>query len=187
MLTAAELGAFVRANLTRHAFRYEGQPAYAVAADGGEFGRYLAGEAEPDDAVWGPWADRLRGERARGITRSRVHALIRPLTPYLRYECEWGYRVNVDEGEDVRVLDLTGWATRPQLPARDFWLIDDQHVIDMHYAEDYTFTGAVILGPDALPRYQAARDRLFATAEPFGPWWAAHSEEHRANWMRGAA
>lgn len=187
MLSIAELGAYVDAHLTRSAFRLELLDAYEAASDGSQFARYVAGEAPPGPEVFGSWLDRLRRERAEGITRQRVHVVTRPLSPYLRYECEWGYTVSGGAGEDIRILDLTDRPHPGGIPARDFWLIDDVHVLDMHYDPSGQFAGAVIVPQERVPAYRAARDALVAAAEPFGPWWARHSEEHRQYWRHSAA
>jgi hypothetical protein len=102
------------------------------------------------------------------------------LTDYLRYEAEWGYLPNSEAGEDIRILDL---AERPRpdgLADHDFWLIDDQLVIRMHYDDRGRFAGAEVLGADMLPRYRAARDAAVQAAEPFASYWARHPEYHRA-------
>jgi hypothetical protein len=182
MLDAAQLGELIKSRFTRDAFRLETLDAYYVASDGGDVARYLRGEREPDPARKEPWLARLRTERAEGKQRQRVHVVQGPLSGYLRYECEWGYVPNVAAGEDVRILDLS---ERP-LPAgltidHDFWLIDGQHVIRMHYADDGRFLGAELLAAGELPRYRAARDAALAAAEPFTDYWGRHPEYHRAN------
>lgn len=187
MLSIAELGEFVDTHLTRHAFRLELLDAYEVASDGGQFGRYIAGQPAPGPDVFGPWLERLRAELAAGVTRQRVHVVTRPLSPYLRYECEWGYTATAGAGEDIRILDLTGHALPAWIPPRDFWLIDDQYVVEMHYDQAAQFGGAVVLDQTHVPAHRAARDQLVAAAEPFGPWWAALPEEHRQCWRHSAA
>lgn len=187
MLSIAELGEFIDTHLAHHAFRLELLDAYEVASDGGQFGRYVAGEPAPGPDVFGPWLDRLREERAAGITRQRVHVVTRPLSPYVRYECEWGYTATGGAGEDIRILDLTARARPAWIPSRDFWLIDDEHVVEMHYDHAAQFSGAVVLNEEHAPAYRAARDQLVVAAEPFGTWWAAHPEEHRQYWRHSAA
>jgi hypothetical protein len=182
MLDAAQLGELIKSRFTREAFRLETLDAYYVASDGGDVARYLRGEREPDPARKEPWLARLRAERAAGKRRQRVHVVRGPLSGYLRYECEWGYVPNVAAGEEVRILDLS---ERPR-PAgltidHDFWLLDNEHVIRMHYTEDGQFTGAEMLGVRELPRYRAAREAALAAADPFTDYWQRHPEYHRAN------
>jgi hypothetical protein len=62
-----------------------------------------------------------------------------------------------------------------------FWLIDDRHVIRMHYDDDGWYLGAEPVDDAELPRYRRARDVAVAAAEPFAAWWSRHPEEWRAN------
>jgi hypothetical protein len=181
-LDAAQLGELIRSRFTRRAFRLETRAAYEVGSDGGDVARYLRGEREPDPERKGAWLTRLRAEQAAGKLRQRVHVLRSPLSGYLRYECEWGYVPNVAAGEDVRILDL---AERP-LPAgldidHDFWLLDDQLVVRMHYDEGGRFLGAEVLVAAELPRYRLGRDAALEAAEPFSSYWGRHPEYHRVN------
>lgn len=76
-----------------------------VESDGGDFQRLLAGEPVPSAERKHLCLDRLRREAAAGILNHRVHVLRRPLTDYLRYECEWGYLPN-SAYEEIEILDL---------------------------------------------------------------------------------
>jgi hypothetical protein len=177
VLTAAQLGEYIDARLTHSAFRLELLNQYDVDADGGDFQRFLHGDPAPTRERKQPWLDRLRREAQAGIHNHRVHVLRTPLTDYLRYECEWGYLPNAEAGEDIRILDLTDQARPPGLVDHDFWLVDDQHAIRMHYTADGQFLGATP-ADDPIP-YQRARDAAVAASEPFTDWWARHSEEWR--------
>jgi hypothetical protein len=183
MLTVQELTDLITTGFTRRVFRLELLDSYDVGTDGGDVARYLAGEDSPDPERKGPWLTHLRTERAAGRLRQRVHVLRSPLTGYLRYECEWGYAPNSEAGEDIGILDLTEQPLPQALDGidHDFWLIDDQQVIVVHYDQDGRFTGAEHLDPVALPRYQAARDAAIAAAEPFTRFWARHPEYHQVN------
>jgi Family of unknown function (DUF6879) len=91
-----------------------------------------------------------------------VHAIVGPLTPYLRYEIEWGYAVTAEAGDDVRILHRRSWADTPfgsQPP--DFWAFDldtpDPIVAVMRYADDGRWLGLDLLN-DGLTRYRQLRD-----------------------------
>lgn len=181
MIDLAELNRIIN-EYTGTVFRLETLDRYTSGSDGGDVARYLAGEAAPDPARKEPWLKRLRDERAQGRLRQRVHVVRGPLGPYLRYECEWGYASNEEAGEDIGILDLAEQARPAVLDIdQDFWLIDDEIVVLMHYDQDGRFVGAEVLPPAALPRYQAARDAALAAAEPFSSYWARHPQYHQAN------
>lgn len=182
MLDTAQLGELINSRFTRDAFRLETLDAYYVASDGGDVARYLRGEQEPDPARKEPWLALLRTERAEGKRRRRVHVVQGPLSGYLRYECEWGYAPNVAAGEDIRILDLSERPRPADLTVdHDFWLLDSETVVQMHYAGDGRFVGAEVLAASALPRHLTARDAALAAAEPFTDYWQRHPEYHRAN------
>ncbi|MGH3650244.1 MAG: DUF6879 family protein [Acidimicrobiia bacterium] len=175
--------AYFDAHFTRTAFRLEVMDYYDVESDGDEYRRYLAGE-EPDHDFKEPWLRVLRTEHAAGKLRHRVRVLTRPLNDYLRYECEWGYAPNSEAGEDIRVLDLSEQPRPAELIDEEFWLLDDNQVLQMRYDDTGKFVGAELADDPA--RYRAARDAAIRAAEPFGAWWARHPEEHRRSWLTTA-
>ena len=189
MWNAAELGAWRRAGFTDHPepvgrtlFRLEQLDEYGVASDGSDYKRHRDGEPEPDPARKQPWLDTLQREGERGLYRSRVHVLDRPLHPYLRYECEWSYVPNSAAGEDVYILDRTESPLRAAEQAAldavgDFWLLNGTEAVRMHYDAHGAFVGAqpVCDVRDYLRAAQLAMNK----AVPFGVWWARHPEEHR--------
>lgn len=76
---------------SRDLFRWETLPAYEVASDGTDYGRYLDGADAPTPERKQPWLDTLRAEAECGRTRRRVRIIHDPITDYERYSCEWGY------------------------------------------------------------------------------------------------
>jgi hypothetical protein len=174
------LDEFFAAHFHRTAFRLEVRDRYAVASDGGDFARYLAGEELPDAARKNAWLDELRADTAAGKRWQWLHVVRGPLSDYLRYAFEWGYGLNIHAGADVRVLDL---AERPRpggVPDEDFWLLDDEAVLIMHYDDQGRFLGAEPADQAKLSRYCNAREAAWDAAEPFADYWARHLEYHRA-------
>jgi hypothetical protein len=192
-MNPAELNAWMDEHFTRSAFRLETLQTYEVASDGSDYRRYLDGERTWTPERKQPWLDHLASERAHGLHRQRVRIVTRPVTPYTRYECEWGYQPNVAAGEDVRVLDLGDH----DLPAGladsdwwrfDWWLVEDdrggRRVLGMAYEPDGQFRDAwfadeTSFGPRSAAGFVAVRDQLWAAAEPFNSWWNRHGELHR--------
>ncbi|GAA0916411.1 hypothetical protein GCM10009560_11570 [Nonomuraea longicatena] len=66
-----------------------------------------------------------------------------------------------------------------QLVDHDWWLLDDSHVLRMHYDMEGRFLGAEPLDSSASAHVES-REALMSVAVPFEPWWAAHPEYHRA-------
>jgi hypothetical protein len=180
LLDESGMDSWIEQHFTRTAFRLEVLPQYMVDSDQGNVAAYLAGAPGPSWAHGGPWFDQLRQERAEGKRRYRVRILTPPLSDYLRYECEWGYAYTTVAGDEVNILDT---AESP-LPAvdlvdHDWWLIDDQHVLRMHYDADGRFTAAEPLPAAAAANYRACREAVMKASVPFQAWWDTHPEYRR--------
>jgi hypothetical protein len=186
MMTPEQLNAWMVKHFTRSAFRLETLQTYEVATDGSDFRRYLDGEPTWTPKRKQPWLDHLAAERARGLHRHRVRIVTHPVTPYTRYECEWGYVPNAEAGEDIRVLDV-GERDRPDvgvLGNGDWWLVVDrhgvEHVVGMKYATATgEFVGAVEVPRTGVHAFSRARNVLWDAAEPFAGWWERHPELRR--------
>jgi len=150
-------------SMERDAFRLETLPVYRVSQEEEAIARFLAGEPMPPEDT-AEWAQRLQRYAATGRSVSRVHVLTRPLTDYLRFEFQY-YASNVAAGEDVRILDLTK-RENPGLPDQDYWILDDSHVVLMHYERDGTQINRELYSGDPEPYRQWKRLAL-AESVPF--------------------
>ncbi len=112
-----------------------------------------------------------------------MHVFASPLSPYLRYECEWGYVYTSQAGEEIYILDTAETARPGGLLDEEFWLYDDRWVVVMHYDNQGRFTDAVALPESETPRYRRQRDLALAAAVPFSSWWEAHPENRRKEWL----
>jgi len=180
MLSERELDEFFAAHFHHTAFRVEVRDRYEVPSDGGDLARYLAGEDVPDAARKNAWLDELRADTAAGKRWQWVHVVYSPLSDYLRYAFEWGYAINIHAGADVRVLDLAEHPRPAGVPEEDFWLLDGDAALIMHYDDAGRFLGADAVPAAELPRYRHARDTAWEAAEPFADYWARHPGYHRA-------
>lgn len=160
-------------------FRMETLTQYLVESDGDDYQRWLDGEPEPTWERLNSWLDVLRAERAEGKISTRVRILSRELTDYERYSCGFGYRFTAEAGEDIRVLRRGEHAIPDGLIERDFWIVDDDQVVDMHYDRDGRFEGAEALDASELARHILTRESAWSAAEPFATWWSRHPELHR--------
>ena len=175
------LGAFIEANYYRpgdSVFRMECLPEYAVESDGDDYHRWLAGEAEPTWFRKQPWLDELAAARNNDMTHRRVRRFGPTLTDYELYACEWGYALNAEAGEDIRVL-RDGEHDVPDLLESEYWVINDGTVVPVLYDGHGRFVGAGVLPSDRAAEFRHDRDAAWAAAEPFAQWWARHPELHR--------
>jgi hypothetical protein len=179
VLDERQLGEYIDSRFTTTLFRLEVLDRYDVGTDGGDLARYLAGEPGPDMRRKGPWMDTIRAEVARGLHTYRVHVVRGPLTGYLKFEFEWGYKFNAAAGEHIRILDLTAQPRPPALVDEDFWLIGDSDAVLMRYDPAGRFLGAEVAAARDVPKYQAAKAAAWEAAVPFDTWWDAHPQYHR--------
>lgn len=180
LLTADQLGEFLGSRHRHDLFRVETLDHYAVDSDAGEFAQYLRGEPGPDLDGKAGWLDGLRADRDAGRVWRYVHVLRTPLTPYLRYELDWCYGPNADAGMDIRILDLAETALPSALLRMgDFFVVDGDTVVRMHYDRSNDFTGGEIVN-DNPAVYVAMSALLWEVSEPFASWWARHPDERHA-------
>jgi hypothetical protein len=182
MLTEAELDTLWD-GLEREAFRLETLDRYAVPHEAETVRRYLTGASHEETEFARAWADYVGETTAKGVTYHRVHVVRSPLSEYLRYECEWGYTRYTQRGEHAYILDTAEVARPPEVPDYDFWLLDDAHVIRMHYDAEGGYRGAELLPPAAVTAHRRARDAALAAGVPFEAYWQAHPQYWRENWL----
>jgi hypothetical protein len=149
------------------AFRLETLDHYAMEYEEEAVQRFLAGEPRDTSYIDG-WLQRVRATVGGGRRMQRVHVVSEPLSDY---------RLNVEAGEDVRILPRQATAGL-DLPDHDFWLFDGQQVVCMRYDGDGAFLGAEqIDDPGAAARYGAWRDAALGAAIPYDRYVAEHREE----------
>lgn len=175
VLTLGELLEFITERHTSDVFRLEVLPYYNAASDEDDYRRYLRGEAAPAATVKAPWLDRIRLDTAAGRIWRRVHAVTEPLTDYLKYEAEWGYRYSAAAGEQIRIAPLTSALTK----VGDFFVIEGERVVRSRYDASGRFQHAELLQSDAAAPYVAIAALLWEQAEDFTTWWAARPQYHR--------
>jgi hypothetical protein len=151
------------------AFRLELHQVYTMPDEADELQRFRAGEKPPTEYHYG-WLDTVAAAIRAGKTMSRVRVVREPLSDYTRYEFEWGFVYNVEAGEDIRVLDMTGQAS-PVLPDHDFWMFDETTVVRMLYRDDGTLAGRELVDSPDLDVYRGWRDAAWQAAVPFGDYW----------------
>jgi hypothetical protein len=164
VLTRDEFGALFN-SFRESAFRLETLDVYTVPQEADEFRRFLAGE-ELAKTGEGEWVKFVKGCVSEGKMIQRVHAISLPLTPYLKYEIEWGYLYTSAAGEDIRLLD------RAKMPEelsglKDFWLFDQKTLVVVHYDSAGRFLhGERDDSPEALKAHIDFRDVLVSLATP---------------------
>jgi hypothetical protein len=148
----------------RSAFHLEVQDTYRTPDETGPLNLFL--KREPDDFAWHqPWLSLVREATRTGKSITRVRVVTVPHGDYTR----WGLSVaplNIGAGEDIRWLPrhLTQGI---DLPADDFWLIDDDRVVFTVFEPDGRFAGgAATTDPVLVERYRRIHRQAWARAVP---------------------
>jgi hypothetical protein len=143
----------------RSAFRVEAQPAYALSDERADFDRFLAGSPTPppEMAWYRPWVDQVAQWTRDGKTVSRVRVLAEPPTDYQRWLL-WGAPWFASIGEDIRYMNHST-AHRIELPLQDWWLLDDERVIVMHFTAEGEVSGKELFTDrESVARYRTLQD-----------------------------
>jgi uncharacterized protein DUF6879 len=153
-------------NLKRSAFRLETLDSYDVGREDEDFRRFLAGEPLPLDNN-DDWCDQVRAATQTGKTYERIHLLPPVLTPYLRYEIDWGYVFNAAAGEQISVITTDAPSATRALATTDFWLFDDETVLVMHYDATNKPAGITSVKDEKeVAAYRHIRDEMRDHATP---------------------
>jgi Family of unknown function (DUF6879) len=148
----------------RSAFHLEVHDTYRTPDETGPFNLFLTGQ--PDDFAWHqPWLTLVRDVTQAGKSITRVRVVSVPHADYTR----WGLSVaplNIEAGEDIRWLPrrLTEGI---ELPADDFWFIDDDRVVFTVFEPNGQFAGgAATTDPVLVDRYRRIHRQVWALAIP---------------------
>jgi hypothetical protein len=182
VLSEAELEALFD-EFKHAAFRMETLPRYSVDSETDRLRRYLTGEPLEIEPGTREWLEFMAAEIRSGKRWHKVHILRSPISEYLRFECEWGYAVSTEYGQEVSILDEAERARPEGVPDEDFWLFDDDTVARLLYDDGGRFLGAELADHAEVSRYRRYRDLALEAAEPFATWWARHPEYKRENWL----
>jgi hypothetical protein len=143
----------------RSAFRVEAQPTYALSDERADFDRFLAGSPTPppEMAWYRPWADQVAQWTRDGKIIVRVRVLTEPPTDYQRWLL-WGSPWFASIGEDIRYMNHST-AQRIALPLQDWWLLDDERVIVMHFTTEGEVSGKeLVTDRESVASYRKLRD-----------------------------
>ncbi len=154
----------------KRAFHLEQRDAYNVESEDEPFGRWLRGE--PDDYAWhADWLSFVHRATAAGVQVQRVRLASSPHSDYIR----WGLDVsplNIEAGEDIRYLPRE-LAEGIELPAEDYWLLDDDTLILSVFSPDGRTGGfAWPSSTELLRQCVAVRDQVWERAVPYAQYVA---------------
>lgn len=149
------------------AFRLETLSAYNVEAEREAFTAFLAGTPLPDIPPHTSWLDFISEAKSAGKHITRVHLMPVVLTPYLRFQIEWGYYYSYKAGEEIRILLPEKDKTEAHVKSGDFWVFDDETFVSLNYTSDGTFLGVTKISEIDKAVYRSIRDSALERSIPF--------------------
>jgi hypothetical protein len=152
------------------AFRLEVQQTYAMADEQRDLDAFLSGAPRPD-GYNDEWCEFVRGVTNGGRVMQRVKLIQRPYTDYTKFVMSWAVPVNVAAGEDYRIVDLPPGGASP-LRRQDFWLFDDEQVIQLDFDDAGALLGIELIEEPDLDHYRGLRDFGLRIGAPFRDWHA---------------
>lgn len=159
-------------------FRLEALDHYWVADDG-RFQAFSEGRERPastpdkDD-----WLRIVHDAVTAGKRWERVH-VIGSISPYVRFELEWGYAENAEAGERICILQAGSQSERDRWPNRDFWLFDDKTVIWMDYDNEGRLVDRIrTTDRRTVQTCQEQRNAMLAAAEPYESFMRRYTPAH---------
>ncbi|NEW25778.1 DUF6879 family protein [Nocardia cyriacigeorgica] len=151
-------------------FHLEVRDSYAEPEESEPLRRFIEGEPDPNDGYdKSDWLDLITRLAARGVTMSRVRVVSVPHSDYQR----WLFSVtgsSVDAGEDIRYIPRH---TVDDVPADDWWLIDDELVAFNLIDSAGRPAGAALTGDSGVVDYcRLVKQRLWSAAIPYAEYLA---------------
>jgi hypothetical protein len=160
-------------------YRVQTLSQYGVPSDDDDYQRYMHG-GEPQSPYREPWFAELREDRDAGRAYRNLHVVNGPISNYLRYQFEWAYAYNVENGQDVRILDVAEYpAGAALLRTGDYWVLEHAHVVLCRYDEEGHPLGAVAVEAAGAGGFITAAEMAWQLGTPFTAWWNSHPEFHR--------
>jgi len=163
------LGNFID-NAKAEAFKVEVLQDYYAHDKGPSLDAWLAGdhvkslEIIKQDGL-GEW---LIDYAKKPFKKTRLHIVESPHTPYIDWEIEFYKSVLVSfVGEDIGLVPKEK-TTGLGVPDGDFWIIDDQKVVQFHYKDTQAYAGDAydsVIGDD-ISRFLKLKTELLKLAQP---------------------
>ena len=158
-ITDDEFGDLLR-SFRRTAFYFEAQDIYALDYEAVDLERFLAGSPTPPPEVswWRPWLDQITELIRQGKRIMRVRIISEPPSDYQRWGL-WALPWHTRAGEQIDYMPRSTAAAVGLPLDSDWWLLDDERVIRMHYTADGRIADKVLVtDPDIVALHREWRD-----------------------------
>jgi len=126
----------------------------------GDKGRALAlMEGESSESEWG------RMLKSKNVTKTRIHIVQKPYSPYLEWELEAYRRTNIPAGEKIYIVNSES-VVPLQIP--DFFIFDNERAIESKYDSSGRVESMNIYDRgENIEKFLNYKKELLKVAEPF--------------------
>lgn len=162
-ITAADLSTLT-GSITSSMVHLETRDAYGTEVELPHMAMWARGE--PDSFDWlTAWCDKIRAHVAAGRSARRAKIVSEPLSNYQR----WTHSIIpplVEAGEDIRWVPRRTVSTLC-IPGNDYYLLDDERVVFLHYAGSGLNTAfTTTTDPAVVSTCRTAFDQVWALSVP---------------------
>lgn len=158
------------------AFRLETLQWYAEPSESSPFNHYQRG-IDPGPSHMDEWCQTIKHHMQSGRSMRRVHIVDLPLSTYMKFEVECGYRFSGAAGEEIRLIDRSTLSSElTKLCHEDFWFFDNTTVMINDYNSGHTLYQARITSdPHAVAYYAEIEKRIWKIGIPFRAFYKTHT------------
>lgn len=128
-------------NFTKEAFRLEILPEYKVQEEKKHYEDFLQGKLFSPVEGFLQWCEFLQNCKNSNRKVTRIHVVEDTITPYFKYQLEWGYLQSAKEGENIHLVrrsEHKNYISNLGIE-RDFWMFDQSVVFFMNYDKNGNF------------------------------------------------
>ncbi|KAB8155090.1 hypothetical protein EZY14_004190 [Kordia sp. TARA_039_SRF] len=154
-----EFGSFFN-SCKEEAFRLELLQEFHVEQERKVLKDFFSGKEKPTNFN-SDWHQILKNANNRNCCFKRVRYIQEPLTGYLDFEINWGYKGNVKNGEQIFITNENPKDMSQSIPIlKDFWLFDNQHLFFIEYDFIGQFLGVTKLENTYLDKYLSFKENI---------------------------
>lgn len=146
-------------NFKKEAFRLELLQEYNVQEEEKAIEKFLRGGKIKAQDFGNEWDEYLEGLLKRNVRAGRVHVVDLPLSDYIKFEFE-SYKFSQKWGEDIRIILREDYEKITDgKEFKDFWLFDDETVLEFDYDTSGRWLSGEIANED-IEKYVELKNKL---------------------------
>jgi hypothetical protein len=150
-------------------YRIEALENYKAKSEDDLISKYCSGEVIPPVLNGNtPWFQLIKSFADKGRPLQRIRVLSRNISPYLRFETEWGYNLLQGFGEQFNIVLKEQHPNLKEAWDAEYYVIDNKRVVYLNYDENGTTLGfSEETNPSEIERRISHKNELVKVAVPY--------------------